>query len=504
MKLEGKWLEYWDHIKDHLWGPVGSIVFHALVLTILFNFAVNNTGGTGQEVEIRVIEPNAPKLDEVVKQVEEVIKKEEIPQPNPDNTPMDAGVADAATLTPDTGGGGGADTGAGIGSGDTSLPLGFEVSATKSPLVMRGLYANRTAAGRAGALGKYGHGFGAVSEEAVMRALRWLKRNQNADGSWPKTQAAMTGFALLTFLAHGETPASEEFGETVQKAIQWLVDHQDAGGGWPRRYEHEIATYAMCEAYALTKVPMLKEAAEKAIDILVKGQNAKGGWRYTLTPMDESDCTVMGWCAQAVKSAKMAGLENSGLDETLKRAIEGFRGNYAENDTKGGFGYTGPAMSGLTGAGVLCMQLLGKSNSKEVQKGLNFLDEATFNWDVGAAGNTFNKNYYWYYITQAKFHAGGERWTKWDKIFAPTLVKHQTIIKDGIMGPDGKPRDIGFWEMAQEISGHTDGDVMNTCLCTLQLEVYYRYLPTYKPPEATDGGDVAEAKDDVKVNVKIQ
>jgi hypothetical protein len=37
-----------------------------------------------------------------------------------------------------------------------------------------------------------------------------------------KEHDAMTGLAILTFLAHGETPSSEEFGETVTKGVQYL------------------------------------------------------------------------------------------------------------------------------------------------------------------------------------------------------------------------------------------------------------------------------------------
>ena len=36
-------------------------------------------------------------------------------------------------------------------------------------------------------------------------------------------KAAGAGFAILTFLAHGETPASKEFGPTVQKALDYLI-----------------------------------------------------------------------------------------------------------------------------------------------------------------------------------------------------------------------------------------------------------------------------------------
>ena len=40
---------------------------------------------------------------------------------------------------------------------------------------------------------------------------------------------------------------------------------------------------------------------------------------------------------------------------------------------------------------------------------------------------------------------------------------------------DGKPRQIGYWTNKD---AHGSGDTMATCLCALQLMVYYRYLPT--------------------------
>jgi len=371
-------------------------------------------------------------------------------------------------------------------------PAEFDaVAQIKSPVIMKGIYGSRSPGARGSALQAYG-GSGAT-EGAVLRALRWLKKEQLEDGSWKNNQAAMTGLALLAYLAHGETPSSEEFGPTVEKAIKWLVDNQ---AKWPRSYQHPIATYAICEAYALTKVPMLKDAAEKAADIIIKGQNLSGGFDYQLNNTVRNDTSVMGWCAQALKAAHMAGLEKEGLKTSMKKAIEGFKLNASP---AGGFGYTGPGATGLTGAGVLCMQLLGAAREPETRKALVVLENATFNWE---GGGTFNQNYYWYYITQAKFHAGGDTWNAWNKLFAPVLVKNQTIIKDGIMDSKGKMVDIGFWDMDKGISGHTDGVVMNTCLATLQLEVYYRYLPTYKPPEEMKLEDGAVPEDDIAIKVK--
>jgi len=323
--------------------------------------------------------------------------------------------------------------------------------------------------------------------------LRWLKKNQDSDGSWngasgggagKKHHVAMTGMGLLTFLAHGETPASPEFGQTVEKAIKYLVEK---AGTFPARYEHAIGTYALSEAFSMTKVPSIKMAATSTMEKIINGQNPQGGWRYTLTPADNSDNSCMGWACQALKAGKMAGLGNAGLDEAIKKAIGGykllFRAHHNDS-TRGGFGYTSPSANhGLTGVGVLCMQLLGAQNEKECKAGLQQLIAAdTFAWE----GANWKKIYYWYYNTQARFHEGGESWRAWNKQFSVPLVKGQTIIANGIQGPAGKMVDIGYWETDNKHGGR----VMDTALCALMLQVYYRYLPTFQKPEdiAQDGG----------------
>jgi hypothetical protein len=391
---------------------------------------------------------------------------------------------------PGVGRGLGTGTGTGVGDGDGA---GLQISGAKSPLVMKGLYGNRSSGGRGRALSKYGGG--GATEGAVLRALRWLKKEQKADGSWNTPPVAMTSWALLCYLAHGETPASEEFGPTVEKAIRYLAN---MSGKWPGSYQWPIATYALCEAYGMTKVPMLKDAALKGVEGVIRGQGKNGGWAYGVPNPDEGrDTSVMGWCAQALKAAKLAGIEHPDLEKTIKLSIEGFKQNAAPS---GGFGYRGPGGGGLTATGVLCMQLLGAAKEAETRNGLAVMETWTCKWDEAGGGDPL---YYWYYATQAKFHAGGDIWNNWNKQFSMELVKNQIVLKGA--GADGK--DIGYWECAQsggkEAKGHSTGLVYNTTLCCLMLEVYYRYLPTYKPPEDakmetnTGGGST-----DINIEVK--
>lgn len=492
---------------------VGSIMVACCALFIQIE---GHSAPVDTSYAVEMVDPSTTKLDEL--KVEEDKKVEEFTPPEQQDPNLDPSLAVGEKSEITTPGPpqefSSNDDPAGVGNGvggDMDTPVvPFAVVMTKSPMIMKGLYGNRTKGGREKALKAYGGGGGSgMTEVAVMRALRWLKKNQQSDGSWEKTKPAMTGMALLAYLAHGETPASEEFGPTVEKAIKWMIDNQEESGHFKGRdghdYSHPIAAYALCEAYGMIKLPMLKYAAEKAIDVIIKGQHSSGGWDYNCKQSDRDDTSYMGWCAQAMKAAKMAELETAGIADCMRKAVDGFKKNSAKTGY-GGFGYTGPGDGGLTGIGVLCMQLMGAAKDADCMNGLDWLEKnCTFDWEKPWLANPI---YYWYYATQAKFHAGGPIWATWNKIFAPQLVKNQKVLKEGIDGTKGKKFDIGWWEPPSNIKGHTDGIVQDTCLCTLQLEVYYRYLPSFKSleveGEGKDGKDGKDKKDKKAVSDDIE
>ncbi len=349
------------------------------------------------------------------------------------------------------------------------------------------------------------------SERAVMRALRWLKKNQQADGSWPQNKVAMTGLAVLTFLSHSETPAtSPEFGETVQRGIQFLMSAQEADGRFKYSDAHEyslpIAAYALSEAYCMIQNPDIKDAADRAIHVLVTGQNSSGGWDYNMKGSERNDTSVMSWCAQALKAAHLANAyrDKPALAAAMKKAVRGFRQNYQSG---GGFGYDKPGAGGLSAAGVLCLQLLGAGGESETRATLALMDAWTpafLTGDVQGLGG--NIQYYYYYATQAKCHTGirGKRWTSWwDKLWR-LYVRAQKIEKGAYTDPQGRPQEIGWWV---NTDANTDRPVMDTCLAAIQLMVPYRNLPTtralaVKPDAAEAGPAAATRNDDIPVNIE--
>lgn len=456
------------------------------IVLILITFAVGQAVQKDSAVEVVMMTPETVKLDEIKEEIQKVREDVDVTSdvaidaPSISDTPVDT-PAPKADVTPVT------------------TPI-----MTKSPLIIKGLagsMANRTAGGRSGALRQYG-GSGA-GEEAVLRALRWLKKNQDPDGSWAKADAtdppAMAGLALLCFLAHGETPESVEFGQTVEKAMKYIVSKQAASGSFGRDYRHGICTYAISEGFALTKIMALKDSMDKGIDWIIKGQQLTGGYNYGYGKVERWDLSVAGWQFQAMKAARMAGASHPDLEKAISLGIEFLR-KEAFAPAAGGFGYSGkPGEQGtgsstsMTGAGVLCLQLLGKADVAEVKSGLNYLLEkipVVPEWKKGdpKEGKTksgSNATYAWYYITQAKFQKGGKHWDEWNKPFSRTLIQSQE--KDG------------HWE-----GGDHGGDVYTTTLCCLMLEVYYRYLPTFQHVAAVapDTKPTGTAADDVVVDVR--
>ena len=358
----------------------------------------------------------------------------------------------------------------------------------------------------AGQRGEGGHG----GELAVLRALRWIKQHQEPDGSWSLASGggpgsgsvpAMTGLALLTFLAHGETPAPDciEFGLTVQRGISWLIDNQLENGRFPgqdkHEYGHPIAAYALCEAFGMTRYPDAGLAAQRATDVIIRGQNESGGWNYNCRKSDRDDTSYMGWCVQALKAARIAGVRAEGIDNALAKSVQGVKGNASLST--GGFGYTAPGRHHLTSAAVLSLQLAGAGNSPEARQGMVMLDEATCRWDAPWGNNPI---YYWYYITQAKLHHSEEAWETWRGAFEPQFVANQTVLPGASAGEP----ETGYWE-AVSPREHCQSLIYNTTLCTLALETPYRMLPTYKTERGAskEGLNFAEDENEVKVTIRL-
>ena len=404
------------------------------------------------------------------------------------------------------------------------------VALINSPVKMKSMVGSRTP-GSIGRMTAGGANYGDPNTEAaVLKALRWLKKTQKPNGCWSPQPISNTGLAILAFLAHGETPASKEFGPTVEKALQFLIESISMNKeGQPtfkgtdgNEYATLIATYALCEAYGMTRNPNTKIVAMQTLQRIVDNQSPTGGWDYHINKKStRDDMSFAGWALQALKAGKMAGMHPDGLDECIKKAVRCLK---TRNFKNGGFNYTaGGGPTGLTATGCLAMQLLGYMNEPEVKAALDTMRPWTPSF-TGVKGKKLtealpehNPQYYCYYAAQCKYQAGMcqgatpanvKAWQDWNLAMKQLYPKTMKTLPETIEGADGKQKQIGYWPLVAEETCRGAGDTMATCLCALQLMVYYRYLPTTQTKAAkaitdSEDGDKKKKKQDVDVEVDI-
>lgn len=529
--------------------PLLAILLPILVVATLF--VVTAVSGAGKrELKVEIVQ--ADQQDDALEEIE--TPQETEPPPEMDNIEI---TVDAPSMNP-------TEMASEAAPAPTAEPQSVKVASVdamlsiKSPVTMKSVMGTSRGAGVRGTYTRGGASYGdAATEAAVMKALRWLKATQAPDGSWGTKpefglkkgmdKAAGAGFAILTYLAHGETPASKEFGPTVQKALDYLINSvyvvkdkdgklvKDPNGNTPyirmsgaggNEYGFLIGTYALCEAYGMTKNPNAREAAEKTLGRIISGQTATGGWNYKMARVQKEggpdDISFGGWAMQAIKAGKMAGIHLPGMEECIKKAVNCLKKrNYSE---KAGFVYRATTnhkggTGGLAGVGCLAMQLLGYAKEKEVANALNVMRDWQPSLDKVysyAPGKPENAQYYCYYAAQCKYQAGMCKdatpanftlWKKWNAEMKALYTKAVITVTDKsgqpvtVKDPAGKDRPIGRWENKD----HYNYDVMGTCLAALQLMVYYRYLPTTQLKATEVEADVETLSKDKsgEINVTI-
>ncbi|HBN17336.1 MAG TPA: hypothetical protein DD422_04730, partial [Akkermansia sp.] len=326
-------------------------------------------------------------------------------------------------------------------------------------------------------------------EEAVVKSLRWLKTQQNGNGSWGEGQfrASMTGISLLAYLAHCETPLSEEFGENVLKGISFLVDLGMKNPVLSEQpalkeicYDHAVATYALCEAYTFCKqmdipsISNLEKVVVKAVDRIIDAQCPNGGWAYSYNNKinPDIDLSVTGWNVQALKAAEHGGIKptKGEIRSTLRKASSYVRKNVMPD---GKFSYKengNMPRSSLVGVGVLSLQMTGNGSDSAARKGLDWIKNniKALQWGQGSGTENVKSNLYMhYYCVQAAMNRGGDVWTSYNKAFRDAVLSGQNA--DGSF----RKNDVGF---VSGMRGKSE-NIYRQCLATLMLETYYRFLP---------------------------
>lgn len=344
---------------------------------------------------------------------------------------------------------------------------------------------NRSEAGRKAMLQKYGGS--QASESAVSNALDWLVSIQHPTGYWDFVSVGAAGnagtvnnpiggtaYALLPFLAAGQTHKAGQYQKQVGKGLDYLTRiGVKAPAGYDLRgmvnknsdddspneayYVQGAATLALCEAYGMTRDRRLRKPAEDAIRFIVNSQDPRGGgWRYN--PQEPGSTSVTVVQLMALMSAKKAGLKVPAA--TLKGITKYL--DSVQVDQEGRYGYE-IQKKRYTGA-VTSMALLSRMylgwgrDDGDMRAGVALLDKA----------GPYDNLYSLYFATQVMRNWGGQEWERWNVRMRDDLVAMQ--VKDGPGAGSWKPR-------TGAIHAKQGGRLLTTALATLTLEVYYRYQP---------------------------
>ncbi|MCM8535174.1 MAG: terpene cyclase/mutase family protein [Lentisphaeraceae bacterium] len=460
---------YKQRLKESLVGPVISTLFHVVLIIVL---------------AIMITDKYQPQKAEIVVTME-TIEEVKIEEPPPIEEPVPEEVENTDTVNPvlttvaienvDTNDAALEDTNdeAPSTDDDSAVEAVSDVTVSPSAFASPNVFGGRSAAGRASSVSKFGGS--KVGQDSLLKALWWLAKVQNPNGSWGTSEnQAFTGLALLTFLAHGETPTSKNFGTNIKKAMLWLAEDK-ISKAHGKGYGHAIKAYALSEAYAMTGISMLEDAMNRSIKLIIKGQQETGAfdYRYRLEHKTRQDLSLSGWNFQALKAAYGAGCEAEGLDGAIYKSVDWLKKAAA---FESGFPYTVVNNSPnkrkshtMRAVGSLCLQLFGEGDFAELQDDINIIAEkdlTNLNWNNPPKESLYG----WYYATQVMFQAGGKKWKSWNRKFQKELTSNQH--KEGYWEYPGEYHDKGLDALTSKIYA--------TTLCALQLTVYYRYLPSTK------------------------
>ncbi len=290
---------------------------------------------------------------------------------------------------------------------------------------------------------------------------------QNRQNAGVDADSAMTGLALLAFLASGQTHRDGAHADQVRRGLEYLLSVQSADGNlagradlFARMYSHAMAAFALSEAYAMTGDARLRDGVRRAVAYTVASQDVYGGgWRYR--PGDPGDTSQLGWQWMALKSAELAGIPSG---EPTRQGIMRFLRSVASGNANGLAAYRpqGQPTRTMTAEALVCWQFLGMAREDPAsnEAGDYLLGQLPGHGTVNV--------YYWYYGTLAMFQLQGEYWRRWNEALQTQLLGSQR--KTGRLAGSWDPDDT--W-------GVYGGRIYSTSLSALCLEVYYRYLPVY-------------------------
>jgi len=330
-------------------------------------------------------------------------------------------------------------------------------------------------------------------EQSIDRALVWLAKQQDSDGSIDapdSAQPAATSLTVMAFLSKGHVPGEGPYGRALDKAIDFVLRCQQSDGllacsgagsrsnGKTANYNHAIAGLMLTEVYGMTdrsRAAKLKPAIVNALNFTRRNQTLpkgypgdQGGWRYLYSDTyGDSDLSVTAWQLMFLRSAKNA--EFDVPKQYVDEAIGYVRRCWQES--QGVFYYKKSGSEsrwsrGMVGAGILSLAMAGQHDTAIAQRAGDWLLNYPFRGFGERIGSGDRFFYSTYYCSQAMAQLGGRHWKQFFPNLANVLLRSQQSSGEWPPEPYGADRSFG--------------NTYTTAMAVLSLTPPLQLLPVYQ------------------------
>ncbi len=306
-----------------------------------------------------------------------------------------------------------------------------------------------------------------ATRRAIQKGLKFLAREQNADGSWRTGggwgtyPVAMSSLAGLALLGSGSTPVRGKYAKNVRRVTNFVLSQQQPNGllAAPSEegrsmYGHGFGTLFLSQVYGMeedkTRQRRIKSALKRAIQLIARSQSRDGGWLYTPDSRgDEGSVTVTQ--IQALRGCRNAGIHVP--VKVIKLAIK-----YIERSQNpdGGISYSVRSRGSrpaISAAACAVLYNAGKYDSQMATKCFKYA------WRYCQPTTSSGGHYYYtqLYMSQASWQKGEKYWKKYYRDIQSRLLRLQ--------------QGNGSW------SGDHVGLVYGTSIALLIFQIPYNNLP---------------------------
>jgi squalene cyclase len=313
-------------------------------------------------------------------------------------------------------------------------------------------------------------------ELAIERGLLFLVKSQESDGSWVGEDGAypvaMTALAGVALLSSGSTATRGPYAPAIRRAADFLLRASGSDGlftvGGEERpmYGHAFSMMFLAqllgEEESLHRREEIRIALRRAVDLAIRSQSNDGGWYYT-PRFGYTEGTLTVTLMQGLRSCRDAGIH------VPKKVIDlGVKYIEESADPSGGVYYQRSSVrneirQGVTCASVVALWSAGRYEDPLLKRIAAYMDSRIqAQWNSGGRHATYVQ----YYLAQAKFFLGKDRWSRFYRQESQLLVQDQE--------PNGS------WFTPEERSSHGAGVVYSTSIALIILQLPYNRLPIFQ------------------------